>query len=250
MWIFVFISLLTASFVEAQLSECFLGTQFEFVNINVTFTEAQEACQAEGNNLATILNEETNQFVIDFLNSIDASDTWIGLTRSPPSDSLDAASFSFVSGADNLDFGNISGVDPWGEGDPNLNNTEDDTCVVIDVTDVWFDRFCIQEFTFLCEQTCQPTFNPSQFPTLSPTLTGNPTTSPTKSPTRSPNVEDLQVDGDDEENLLRFVFIGLAGGGTICLLLAIFGFFRERNLLKNMKIRSDLKESQLKLLIT
>lgn len=147
------ILLLGSKFIcEAQLSDCLADTQFEFFNENLTFFESQESCKKEEKSLVTILNKETNLFLIEFLKSIEASATWIGLTREPPSDSLDAASFFFVTGENISEIGSKSGINPWGEGDPNINENATTTCVVVDITEVWFDGFCDEKFTYLCER--------------------------------------------------------------------------------------------------
>lgn len=247
--------LLVLGLSEAQVSDCFRGLQYEFFNQARTFTDAQGSCQDDASNLVTILNNETNLFIIDFLNSVQAADTWIGLIRRPPSDSLDPLSFHFVNDDQANIFGPIKGELPWGNDDPDIDDDTDETCAVISGgEDVWFDRRCSNSNVFLCEQECtqptpNPTTNPSSKPTKNPSF--NPTILNTERPSKSPNISDELFDDENSgQNLFGIVFLGVAAIAAICLGGVIFVTFRERNELKRLKAASLLKEDQLKILIT
>ncbi|XP_038124361.1 secretory phospholipase A2 receptor-like [Cyprinodon tularosa] len=121
------------------LSTCILP-QYHFVNKLFTWTEAQTYCRQKHTDLASILNSEQQNQLIDNLTSAGhSSDVWIGLFNE-----IDWRWSDGFSG---------SGADyrSWklSNDEPNFSSGGQ-FCVNADRTEIWWDDFCYIKYPFLC----------------------------------------------------------------------------------------------------
>lgn len=136
--IFCLLILVLHNAVFSQLlSNCTEDDEFEFIyeNIVANFTEAELGCQQlePSASLASIQDNVTQNFVINFISTIEEADLnrmWLGLRREP-SAANDPNLFFFIDGTVREEgFGNTIGVFPWAQGRPNNAGMFSQECVM------------------------------------------------------------------------------------------------------------------------
>lgn len=210
-------------------SSCLGDFSYLFLPTSLSFADSQIECQNLQGNLATLNNAEINDFIEVYLTSLDiSSDVWFGLIRLQGLDTTDPLNFNFIDGNEIFEsgFGSENGINPWSVNEPNGNNNEIDTCVIVSTSEsfLWFDRPCTQTNNAICQiQNCtlNPTNSPTKTPTKSPiqqptvaqtqSPSVNPSKSPSDSPTKSPSVNENEtsIAGFGNVGVIEIIFLGV-----------------------------------------
>ena len=151
---------LASSLAQERDFACLDTFGYAYFEVDINFEAGLSLCEAEGGQLASIVNQREFDFVKALVEKQDSfRATWIGLRRPRESNGTDPLSFSFIDGRElEGDFGTTFGELPWARDRPNnVNNRE--LCGEIqdifgdDVT-AFNDRNCNETSEVLCRLPC------------------------------------------------------------------------------------------------
>lgn len=161
----LFILIISLSSCQPIVSDCFSDSEYVFLDLSVSFDEANLACIKEGANLAEITTLEENEFVGTFLKDISNFNAYIShrvLNNESTSNPLNYQSSSVRFGDDGNNFATIVEEFPWQPGRPrDVGNNE--SCVEIrDENGGYNNVACNLLKPAMCERSCSLIENESE----------------------------------------------------------------------------------------
>ncbi|XP_068163795.1 C-type lectin lectoxin-Lio3 [Antennarius striatus] len=119
---------------------CFTDTGHRLSFQEKNYAEAERYCKEQHKYIATVLNSNDNQNVMDVLQGKPVDEAWIGLRRD---------NWKWIDG-------NIYNFTHWGPNQPdNRNNNE--ACAIVTPEGTWKDTNCNEEHGFICQASRKET---------------------------------------------------------------------------------------------
>nr|XP_055057297.1 macrophage mannose receptor 1-like [Misgurnus anguillicaudatus] len=109
-----------------------LWREYQYINISMTWTDAQSYCRERFTDLATVDSMDDMNRMMNTVNDGYSGSVWIGLQKGTESN------WVWSNGEDNISY------IPWNIGEPNGGN-----CANF-INNAWFDYWCVTELRFVC----------------------------------------------------------------------------------------------------